>query len=78
MDLVAPCVGAWIEIASDVSALLVFLVAPCVGAWIEIVSMTFCCGICNPSLLAWERGLKLIIGAHTLICFSRSLRGSVD
>ena len=34
---VAPLVGAWIEIATIVYALLSLYVAPLVGAWIEIM-----------------------------------------
>ena len=34
--MVAPFVGAWIEIAVDITSCLVLLVAPFVGAWIEI------------------------------------------
>ncbi len=33
---VAPCVGAWIEIAGYHVYRIQYYVAPCVGAWIEI------------------------------------------
>ena len=36
-SLVAPRVGAWIETASALEQICVFLVAPRVGAWIETV-----------------------------------------
>ena len=57
MKMVAPCVGAWIEIHYELSEILSYNVAPCVGAWIEIFDN--CWIIRAPgSLLAWERGLK--------------------
>ena len=34
--LVAPCVGAWIEIQNRMVEIFEEIVAPCVGAWIEI------------------------------------------
>ena len=37
IPLVAPCVGAWIEILVTIIPKLTPSVAPCVGAWIEIV-----------------------------------------
>ena len=36
-DVVAPLVGAWIEIRGVVKITVVYNVAPLVGAWIEIV-----------------------------------------
>ena len=77
IDIVAPCVGAWIEI------LLAFVfhhkrsVAPCVGAWIEIRE-TFSSVLSVPSLLAWERGLKYSRFYFFRRSICRSLRGSVD
>ena len=57
--LVAPLVGAWIEIPEAPQALQGSCVAPLVGAWIEILS-----GspeyLSIPSLLSWERGLKYL------------------
>ena len=58
-ELVAPRVGAWIEIGLFGSISTCAPVAPRVGAWIEI------CSHINPkelapSLPAWERGLKCI------------------
>ena len=35
--LVAPLVGAWIEIQNRMKTILVVIVAPLVGAWIEII-----------------------------------------
>ena len=35
-DLVAPLVGAWIEILYDTFVVFTIMVAPLVGAWIEI------------------------------------------
>ena len=34
--IVAPCVGAWIEMSVSCQRINDTLVAPCVGAWIEI------------------------------------------
>ena len=63
--LVAPLVGAWIEIY-DVLRILVpaVVVAPLVGAWIEITLLSS--GRCpgKPSLPSWERGLKLQCHSH--------------
>ena len=55
--MVAPLVGAWIEIRDLAGIFEPIEVAPLVGAWIEIE------GICafigqESSLLSWERGLK--------------------
>ena len=56
--IVAPLVGAWIEILLLSNQSSPIFVAPLVGAWIEInifcelVRLTW-------SLLSWERGLKL-------------------
>ena len=36
VNLVAPCVGAWIEMKLNEKILNHYYVAPCVGAWIEI------------------------------------------
>ena len=38
LDIVAPHVGAWIEIATMYRDRLAAIVAPHVGAWIEIVT----------------------------------------
>ena len=57
ISLVAPRVGAWIEIVSADSISLVVVVAPRVGAWIEIVK--FACGSLSiTSHPVWVRGLK--------------------
>ena len=55
--MVAPLVGAWIEIHSTASSVVSSLVAPLVGAWIEIKSR-FLWPAFYLSLLSWERGLK--------------------
>ena len=39
MPLVAPLVGAWIEIQIKLISFLTMTVAPLVGAWIEIPSL---------------------------------------
>ena len=61
MFVVAPLVGAWIEITSLYWGRGVNYVAPLVGAWIEIFLSDF---VATPatSLPSWERGLKCIFG----------------
>ena len=59
-EVVAPLVGAWIEIANKGTIDWDNVVAPLVGAWIEIYTpINHNLGL--PSLLSWERGLKLLI-----------------
>ena len=55
--LVAPLVGAWIEIALPGNIPIQNSVAPLVGAWIEIRDRSRQ-ESGHPSLLSWERGLK--------------------
>ena len=57
VHVVAPLVGAWIEIKTVNETLDMLEVAPLVGAWIEIVRRL---SKIRPaqSLLSWERGLK--------------------
>ena len=55
--VVAPLVGAWIEIALSSSTYLKKDVAPLVGAWIEIPALSLL-KITDMSLPSWERGLK--------------------
>ncbi len=54
--MVAPLVGAWIEIYIDGLYGFALNVAPLVGAWIEIVS-TGNLATLSTSLPSWERGL---------------------
>ena len=62
MSLVAPFVGAWIEIVNRIDIFAICPVAPFVGAWIEIFGeMPFVCFEWK-SLPSWERGLKFING----------------
>ena len=56
---VAPLVGAWIEMLAVSARACCLLVAPLVGAWIEIPYILNSLMFCAPSLLSWERGLKL-------------------
>ena len=49
--------GAWIEIAVDVTAVKFDFVAPLVGAWIEIKT-SLLARKSQSSLPLWERGLK--------------------
>ena len=58
--LVAPFVGAWIEIYVSVGILSYHSVAPFVGAWIEIRSCRLFYRLYQ-SLPSWERGLKFLI-----------------
>ena len=59
-DLVAPFVGAWIEITTSTSQRKNIKVAPFVGAWIEILVMMPWQRIIQ-SLRSSERGLKFAI-----------------
>ena len=55
--MVAPLVGAWIEIDKLDKDINGKHVAPLVGAWIEI-TLPICMTVMIPSLPLWERGLK--------------------
>ena len=58
--IVAPLVGAWIEICQYSVCCEELSVAPLVGAWIEIGNTTtIASGI--GSLPSWERGLKYLM-----------------
>ena len=50
-EVVAPLVGAWIEIAFRLTAVYMSLVAPLVGAWIEIVGYSVVLYVAGKSLL---------------------------
>ena len=76
--IVAPLVGAWIEIGEELGSGEEPGVAPLVGAWIEIhthhpLFTTLCV-----SLPSWERGLKLEQIGELIQEERRSPRGSVD
>ena len=58
--IVAPLVGAWIEIISAPTAFEESVVAPLVGAWIEMY-INVCVINRTKSLPSWERGLKYIL-----------------
>ena len=58
MNLVAPLVGAWIEIQKVKPSEEEYIVAPLVGAWIEIPRIGTMRADRVLSLLSWERGLK--------------------
>ena len=62
MDLVAPLVGAWIEIVKPSKAHHMSIVAPLVGAWIEM-PILIDLQLSPKSLLSWERGLKFFFYA---------------
>ena len=55
--MVAPFVGAWIEIDLEEKIKNSSTVAPFVGAWIEIRKHILITR-CYQSLPSWERGLK--------------------
>ena len=57
--MVAPLVGAWIEIEMAVRQTRTERVAPLVGAWIEI-SLPLADMLKYLSLPLWERGLKCL------------------
>ncbi|SIT05163.1 hypothetical protein SAMN05421787_11259 [Virgibacillus pantothenticus] len=53
--LVAPCIGAWIEIGEFLRSGREGFVAPCIGAWIEI-AFSSSCGVfafVAPCIGAW-------------------------
>ena len=56
--MVAPRVGAWIEMFTSMSFCCIPLVAPRVGAWIEIEVADTVLTTSLMSLPVWERGLK--------------------
>ena len=74
LEMVAPFVGAWIEIFKINHDYILGMVAPFVGAWIEIWNGWRDKDIPNESLPSWERGLKsykdeLIIDGETVAPF---------
>ena len=76
--VVAPLVGAWIEIDKLDKDINGKHVAPLVGAWIEI-TLPICMTVMIPSLPLWERGLKFPVRFdYGLLALRRSPCGSVD
>ena len=75
--LVAPLVGAWIEMPLWRVCPDTVSVAPLVGAWIEIHRANGT-GAFQKSLPSWERGLKSEESAAEETVTGRSPRGSVD
>ena len=71
--MVAPLVGAWIEITTLQHCDIEALVAPLVGAWIEITDPPQSILFTSPSLLSWERGLKLPVSHVVGLLFSSLL-----
>ena len=57
LEIVAPFVGAWIEIVVLIAFCKIAVVAPFVGAWIEI-NLSHMQNVLFESLPLWERGLK--------------------
>ena len=81
--MVAPLVGAWIEIKPLIYKALRAIVAPLVGAWIEIVVHNISYIYTSVSLLSWERGLKFVKIAEqnhqqysSLLSWERGLKSS--
>ena len=76
--IVAPLVGAWIEMVKATSAPAATVVAPLVGAWIEISGNCYLLTADNvaPLVGAWIEILKTVRSME--IRQSRSPRGSVD
>ena len=77
--LVAPLVGAWIEIINSVNYLLVLYVAPLVGAWIEINTdiTSFTGKNVAPLVGAWIEipvGGRLVINYLSLLSWERGLK----
>ena len=77
IELVAPLVGAWIEIIAKLYKYVPIFVAPLVGAWIEICNGTPGYPYVK-SLPSWERGLKSVSKCLQRSKACRSPRGSVD
>ena len=76
--LVAPLVGAWIEIAENFCKWHEVLVAPLVGAWIEISEISACTptSLVAPLVGAWIEIMQMVLMIQLWLC--RSSRGSVD
>ena len=76
--LVAPHVGAWIEIDSYVEFVATGLVAPHVGAWIEIDSYVefVATGLVAPHVGAWIE-IK-VVDKDSGAIYCRTPRGCVD
>ena len=72
LGIVAPLVGAWIEILQEFRSARRNTVAPLVGAWIEILSLYWSPTLTR-SLLSWERGLKLPVSHVVGLLFSSLL-----
>ena len=74
--MVAPLVGAWVEMERSSRVTIELSVAPLVGAWVEMeISRTK-----RPlswSLPLWERGLKLVLNPMNTFVVCRSPCGSV-
>ena len=78
LHLVAPYMGAWIEILTDAMDLQALISS--LPTWERgLKSDTRICNTSPPeSLPTWERGLKWISLLYSSDYFSRSLHGSVD
>ena len=77
--LVAPLVGAWIEITGLMMSRKTGIVAPLVGAWIEIDETSgtmYGAYYVAPLVGAWIEIERKMVGMPVAIC--RSSRGSVD
>ena len=77
--LVAPLVGAWIEISLSLNFHLISAVAPLVGAWIEITSMlmSLMCLPVAPLVGAWIEIILFIVVLLTplsLLSWERGLK----
>ena len=75
--IVAPLVGAWIEIKLASLSSITSSVAPLVGAWIEILFITVFsnCKVVAPLVGAW---IEINVSICTARKSSRSPCGSVD
>ena len=80
-EIVAPFVGAWIEIDNGSYKVDRRKVAPFVGAWIEILH-ALPASAATTSLLSWERGLKLLknktfkLQKRSLLSWERGLKSA--
>ena len=76
--MVAPLVGAWIEIQKGGRIPLVVLVAPLAGAWIEILILGLLSGFATVAPLAGAWIEIVNRSGSKLDDVRRSPRGSVD
>ena len=75
--MVAPLVGAWIEILYQSSIVILYTVAPLVGAWIEICTAkpSMAVKLVAPLVGAWIEIVNRTEPAHVLVSLPSWERG---